>query len=145
MALRTITGRDGRCVMGVGMKMEKVIEVGMLGTCRSKVNMLVIMLTLGEMVVQHWPKERREEGTDGSDHDKPMTQHHSRGCSRRLCIPHFRLIPWPSVWGLSGFPMCLSITCLLTSATNFLCNSLSTFHRLTNPKPPAKEKFFRGA
>src|SRR5918996_6345353 len=40
MALRTITGRDERCVMGIGMKMEKFIEVGMLGTCRSKVNML---------------------------------------------------------------------------------------------------------
>jgi hypothetical protein len=33
MALRTITGRDDRRVMGMGMKMEKFIKVGMLGTC----------------------------------------------------------------------------------------------------------------
>jgi hypothetical protein len=61
--------------MGVGMKMEKVIEVGMLGTCRSKVNMLVIMLTLGEVVVQHWPKERQEKGIQDNDDDKPMRKH----------------------------------------------------------------------
>jgi hypothetical protein len=78
--------------MGVGMKMEKVIKVDMFGPHCSKVNMPVIMLPLGEMVVQHWPKERREEGTDSSDHDKPMTKHHCRGCIRRLCI-HFGLIP----------------------------------------------------
>ena len=33
IALRTITGRNDRCVMGMGMKMEKFIKVGVLGTC----------------------------------------------------------------------------------------------------------------
>jgi hypothetical protein len=33
IALRTITGRNNRRVMGMGMKMEKFIKVGVLGTC----------------------------------------------------------------------------------------------------------------
>jgi hypothetical protein len=48
--------------MSVGIKMEKVIKVDMVGPCCPKVNMLVIMLPLGEMVVQDWPKERHEKG-----------------------------------------------------------------------------------
>ncbi|HZA21643.1 MAG TPA: hypothetical protein VFA32_03420 [Dehalococcoidia bacterium] len=49
--------------------------------------MLVIMLPLGEMVVQHWAKERNEKGIHGSERDKPMKKHHRIG---------------PFVWGLSG-------------------------------------------
>jgi hypothetical protein len=37
--------------------------------------MLVIMLTLGEVVVQHWPKERQEKGIQDNDDDKPMRKH----------------------------------------------------------------------
>jgi hypothetical protein len=72
--------------MSVGIKMEKVIKVDMVGPCCPKVNMLVIMLPLGEMVVQDWPKERHEKGIQDNDDDKPMTKHCCRGRIWQLCI-----------------------------------------------------------
>jgi hypothetical protein len=86
IALRTITRRNDRRVMGVGMKMEKFIKVGVLGTCWPKVNMLVTMLPLGEVVVQHWSKERHEKSIHDNDDDKSMTKHCCRGRIRQLCI-----------------------------------------------------------
>jgi hypothetical protein len=62
--------------MDVGMRMGKVIKVDMVGGCCPKVNMLVIMLPLGEVVIKQWPKERENKGIQGSNHDKPMTKHH---------------------------------------------------------------------
>jgi hypothetical protein len=82
-----ITVQGSRCGMGVGMRIGKVIKVAMVAIFCPKVNMLVIMLPLGEMVVQHWAKERHEKDINGNNYDKPMRKNHRIG---------------PSVWGLSG-------------------------------------------
>jgi hypothetical protein len=68
-----ITLKGSRCVVGVGMRIGKVIKVDMVAIFCPKINMLVIMLPLGKMVVQHWPKEREDKGIQGSNHDKPIT------------------------------------------------------------------------
>jgi hypothetical protein len=67
IARRAVTGRGDRRMVGVGMRMEKFIKVDMLGACCPKINMLVIILLLGEVVVQHWPKEWRQESIHNSD------------------------------------------------------------------------------
>jgi hypothetical protein len=48
--------------------------------------MLVIMLSLGEVMIQRWPKERQEKGVQDNDDDQPMTKHYCRGRVRQLFI-----------------------------------------------------------
>jgi hypothetical protein len=78
--LCAITLRGSRSVVSVGMRIGKVMKVDMVSVFCSKVKMLVIMLPLGKMVVQQWPKEREDKGIQGSNHNKPMAEHHCRGC-----------------------------------------------------------------
>jgi hypothetical protein len=51
--------------------------------------MLVIMLSLGKVVVEHWPKERQEKGVQDNDDDQPMTKHSCKGSIPQRCIT-----PW---------------------------------------------------
>jgi hypothetical protein len=43
--------------------------------------MLVIILSLSEVMIQRWPKERQEKGIEDNDDDKPMRKHCYRGAS----------------------------------------------------------------